>query len=336
LSYLSVSSDLPASVLNRLRANSVVVQNPQNIDKPISQSSSVDEIKELQTALTTLGYYSGPVTGNFGPLTKEAVLYFQLSEGIVDSPDSVGAGTYGPKTRTTLTAKLETHNEVLVSEKERLMENFEVLAVGLGKNSTGDDVVNLQRMLWELGYYRGSLTGEYDEATMEAVFNFQQKEGILDSEWERGAGYFGKKTYAAMEEAIEEKAKRIAAYPMQAQTWVPAARPLPKIASLSVPEIAFEKQSIVFSADLLNKNVVQTVALERTLDLNDRNEDVIKLQNILIEGGYLAAGLNTGYYGEKTQQAVLRFQMEQGIVSAATDSGAGRVGPRTLEALNHV
>jgi len=44
-------------------------------------------------------------------------------------------------------------------------------------------------------------------------------------------------------------------------------------------------------------------------------------------------GRTDGVYGEGLSAAVLRFQLEQGIISQETESGAGRIGPRTLRAL---
>ena len=70
-------------------------------DKPLINSRSViqaslkqgdrgQEVKALQERLLALGYYSGNTTGNFGPLTKKAVIRFQKQvkltpNGIVDS-----------------------------------------------------------------------------------------------------------------------------------------------------------------------------------------------------------------------------------------------------------
>ncbi len=84
----------------------------------------------------------------------------------------------------------------------------------------------------------------------------------------------------------------------------------------------------------MNKKVVQDFDLNTELSLNDRGEEVIKLQNFLIAHSYLVDSLNTGYFGEKTREAVLKFQIDQGIVTGTDDLGAGCVGPRTLNAIH--
>jgi peptidoglycan hydrolase-like protein with peptidoglycan-binding domain len=168
-----------------------------------------------------------------------------------------------------------------------------------------------------LGYYYGELDGVYNDETIDSVFKFQQDQGILSSAWDAGAGYYGKKTHAALTAAIDKKLQRVSEFPKAVQVWVPAKRALPKIASLAPPPVLLERQELHFGDDLLNKGA-----------------EVVKLQNILIRAGHLQAGLNTGYYGQKTQAAVLAFQKERRIVSSMEDSGAGRVGPKTRDALN--
>lgn len=70
-------------------------------------------------------------------------------------------------------------------------------------------------------------------------------------------------------------------------------------------------------------------------DLGSRmqGENVRKLQEILIELGYLK-GFATGVYDEKTVDAVLRFQKENGIILDNTDPAAGYVGPKTRAMLS--
>ena len=55
-----------------------------------------NEVMELQKLLNAGGYNSGPVDGKFGPLTKAAVIKFQLANGLK------GDGIIGDKTRAVL------------------------------------------------------------------------------------------------------------------------------------------------------------------------------------------------------------------------------------------
>jgi peptidoglycan hydrolase-like protein with peptidoglycan-binding domain len=49
-------------------------------------------VRELQKKLTKLGFYNGPVTGTFGPLTKAAVKKLQKAHKL-EQLGSVGPGT---------------------------------------------------------------------------------------------------------------------------------------------------------------------------------------------------------------------------------------------------
>ena len=60
--------------------------------------SSGAQVTALQSKLTDLHIYSGPITGVFGPLTQAAVKAFQKGHGIE------ATGTVGPLTRAALNA----------------------------------------------------------------------------------------------------------------------------------------------------------------------------------------------------------------------------------------
>ena len=73
------------------------------------------------------------------------------------------------------------------------------------------------------------------------------------------------------------------------------------------------------------------------LDFGDRGSEVTELQTYLATNvSIYPEGLVTGYFGQLTKAAVERFQTAQGIISQGTPAttGYGRVGPRTLTAIN--
>ena len=55
-----------------------------------------EEVRRLQIKLANAGFYNEEITGNFGPITKSAVLRFQKAKGLEP------VGQVGPKTRATL------------------------------------------------------------------------------------------------------------------------------------------------------------------------------------------------------------------------------------------
>ena len=152
-----------------------------------SSSSSVlkygvqnsEAVKTLQTNLKTLGYYkNGSVTGNFGNLTKEAVAQFQRDNGL----DADGIA--GTKTLAKIQEKLKgtSSSGSSSSSSSSLMQ--------LGSNS--DAVKTLQTNLKSLGYYTGSLTGNFGEKTQAAVVAYQKAKGLTAD------GIAGSKTLAAI------------------------------------------------------------------------------------------------------------------------------------------
>ena len=71
------------------------------ITSPLSFGSRGTQVTELQQILYNRGYYYGPISGNFGNLTKAAVIKFQKASGITPA-----TGLVGPKTRSKLNSEL--------------------------------------------------------------------------------------------------------------------------------------------------------------------------------------------------------------------------------------
>lgn len=69
--------------------------------------------------------------------------------------------------------------------------------------------------------------------------------------------------------------------------------------------------------------------LSQNLKRGMRNAEVLRLQNWLVANGYLEADYATGYFGEMTEAAVIKFQQERGLITSKTSNGAGLIGPRT-------
>jgi 3D (Asp-Asp-Asp) domain-containing protein len=73
---------------------------------------------------------------------------------------------------------------------------------GLMKGDNNSEVKRLQNELNNLNFLRTNASGLYDEATFNAVFKFQQSQGIVLSLSDIGAGYFGPTTRARLNEII--------------------------------------------------------------------------------------------------------------------------------------
>ncbi len=324
-------TELPKATLNRLMARTML--NPSIFSKPITKASPKASISDLQEALRMFGYYHGEVSGEYNSDTRQAVTVFQISEGILISEKSFGAGNLGPKTLSTLKSKIENFNSIVLKEQARLKDNLSELSVGLGKKDNGNKVYRMQQMLWELGYFKGPLSGKYNSVTMDAVFNFQKANGVVQTTYDSGAGYYGKKTHQALVAAVDRKILNLMKYPSEMQVWVPADIDLPSVRQLTLGPVFMPRSPLAFNL----KTETQTVAIpvfSKDLALGDKGDSVLKLQRILIRQGFLAKGLETGTFGVKTEKALIQLQLKKGIVTHAAQTGAGVVGPKTRNLLN--
>ncbi len=78
--------------------------------------------------------------------------------------------------------------------------------------------------------------------------------------------------------------------------------------------------------------------LTRTIYIGARGSDVTDLQNFLISLGYLQSGLNTGYYGPATREAVQKYQCNYMQICSGSEetTGYGMVGQRTRASIASV
>lgn len=183
------------------------LQNLQNIsvdsdavDGSLQRGDSGPEVTTLQNNLRIAGYYNGPSTEYFGSLTEEAVIRFQQDNGLVAD------GIVGSTTRSALynvggAAPISQSFDTFPQPPDQTAfssyydpvayDNTSSTIIQLG--SSGSAVTNLQTRLRDLGYYRGRITGYFDDATKRAVTQFQQASG-LDPD-----GIAGPRTFSALQ-----------------------------------------------------------------------------------------------------------------------------------------
>lgn len=181
----------------------------------------------------------------------------------------------------------------------------DVLSVG----STGSDVVALQEELRRLNFLRIDPTGYYGEVTEHAVFKFQQSQGLVASVDEEWAGIYGPVTREKMQTFVIARSEREK-----------------MIAQASSRTESTEEIVAVMTSD--------TPILTKELEPGVNDDEVIVLQQFLMEGGYFENPGVTNFYGSLTREAVIRFQIANGLIESESDTGAGRVGPSTLRAIN--
>ena len=141
--------------------------------------SSGAQVKILQNRLIVLGYLSGTADGEFAETTQAAVIAFQERNSIYAD------GIAGP---TTLTK--------LYSESAKKASSVVGHLGSLREGNTGSAVRSLQQNLKTLGYYTGSVDGDYGSGTTAAVTAFQQSSGL------KADGIAGKATLNAIYAAL--------------------------------------------------------------------------------------------------------------------------------------
>ena len=78
-------------------------------------------------------------------------------------------------------------------------------------------------------------------------------------------------------------------------------------------------------------------AIQKGLHRGMRSEAVTALQEKLAKQyGLATSDYVTGFFGAKTQQLVIKFQLEKGLISSSSSSAAGMIGPRTIKALSAI
>jgi peptidoglycan hydrolase-like protein with peptidoglycan-binding domain len=113
----------------------------------LSQGSTGAAVTKLQQRLKQRGYFNANPTGNFGRITKDAVIAFQRNAGI----------------SATGTVNRQTWNALLGSSQTQAKSSL-----------SAQQIRELQERLRQLGYFKANPTGTTGPITREAIANFQQ------------------------------------------------------------------------------------------------------------------------------------------------------------------
>ncbi len=183
------STNIPAEkfALEDFDADSVILtslpkSDPMELVRLAEFGDQEYSVRILQSSLKELGYFAENPTGQFGPVTQEALRKFQAEYGV-----------QGDGTSVTLETAAALSAASSITEK-----NLPELALGLQKGATGQDVKQAQKLLRYIGYYRGRTDGIFDQDLKESVTAFQINAGIVPSATDQFAGRIGPATRAAM------------------------------------------------------------------------------------------------------------------------------------------
>jgi peptidoglycan hydrolase-like protein with peptidoglycan-binding domain/3D (Asp-Asp-Asp) domain-containing protein len=175
----------------------------------LSPGDSGDAVRTLQQKLKDGGFYTGEIDGNFHDETLKAVKRFQVSQKIVPTENSYGAGYVGPKTLKVLASGSYTKNTAIPSAHaaEETITVPDAFKLDLKPGDRGEDVKNLQAELNRINLLGIEPTGVYGEVTEHAVFKFQQINKLAGDTQSPGAGIFGPMTRNALNALVAEREK---------------------------------------------------------------------------------------------------------------------------------
>ena len=250
-----------------------------------------DAVLKLQQDLSKLGYYSGTISGHFGSKTEAAVMSFQKANGL--SADGIA----GSKTLAKIATALGNSSSSSSSNSSSSNSSSSSAASSslLKQGTKSEAVRTLQQNLKTLGYYTGSVTGNFGPLTKEAVYSFQKANGLSAD------GVAGEKTLAAISSKLKGGSSSGSSN------------------NSSSSSSSGSNSSSSSTSSLLNTSI--------TLQQGTKNDEVLKLQNMLTSLGFYT-GNKTGNFGEKTADAVIAYQKSKGLTAD------GIAGKKTLAAIN--
>ena len=152
-----------------------------------------------------------------------------------------------------------------------------------------NEVLALGNFLKNKKYFSGKPSKKFTSALEKALIKYQTDNSLLNE----GAENLGVVTVATREKIATDSCKK--------------------------KDLEAPKTSCVF----LTRNLNRQNNDERFIDDNK------SLQRFLVQKGYLSSTFVTGDFGSLTREAVLRFQLDNGIISSSAAEGAGEVGPKT-------
>lgn len=285
-----------------LLAASTVIGMAAQATAQIDQGSRGQEVTELQQQLRELGYFNRPSTGNFGPLTKQAVIRFQQDEGL--TPD----GVVETKTKAALLRRLGRSDAEIPSPDTPNTTPEPVRRITLRRGATGKEVEALQKLLAAAGLYQGNPNGEFDGKTFTAVRQFQRNNRL-------GAdGIVGARTWSAL---LDNNGNAAAETPFNRDSFLGEN-------STTVQTTPNEGEQVGQQAGDQSGSQVTTAIIEQ----GSKGEQVRELQQRLQELGYFN-GRTTGNFGPLTKAAVIKFQQDSGLTPSGVLDEATKAALQT-------
>ena len=260
----------------------------------LRKGNSGTQVRQMQDRLIALGYLLGASTGTFDDATEAGVIRFQ------DRHTSYSDGVAGP----------DTLNALYSSSAKKTTSPAAVIGITLKEGAKEAQAVRLvQQRLKSLGYYTGSVDGDFGAGTTEAVKAFQRA-CKLTVDGAAGPGTLNRLFSSTAPTAKPTAAPVITAVP----GYITAAPSYDYNYGTAIPANTYVQVTPAPNGEYV------------TLRRGTYGTPVLQMQQALKQQGYYA-GNTDGYFGEGTEQAVINFQRLNGL------QADGVAGPATLRVL---
>jgi 3D (Asp-Asp-Asp) domain-containing protein len=182
-------------------------------------------------------------------------------------------------------------------------------SVAVGRTSDPDHIREVQEIFIRLGFYSGVADGIYSDAFYQAILAFQRSHGIIKNDDDYGAGYYGPKTRAALEADYRA---------LLAREWESAEAERQAAAAL--------EKRLTEAKNRVDDYLAKIGAPK----YGETSKRVRELQKVLKKLGYLDRK-DTAYFGDVTLDALVRYQLDRGIITDRDDADAGVMTDSTLK-----
>ncbi|MBQ3331329.1 MAG: peptidoglycan-binding protein [Ruminococcus sp.] len=206
--------------------------------------------------------------------------YYEDGEYLADTTRTIDGETYVFASSGKSTSSPSSSSSSSVSSSSSSKSDSDSDTGSLKKGSNGSRVEKLQQRLLDLGYYNGSVDGDFGDATETAFKLFQEKMGLyVDGVAGSDADYLFAEDAPAYKKAETEEEKP-----------------------------ASDKEELADTG--VNTEAEEAPAMSYTT--GDYSDDIYKIQERLIALGYMT-GEADGEFGEMTAVAVKNFQTANGL-----------------------
>lgn len=309
-------------------------------DTYLQVGSTGSLVTKMQDRLIQLGYLDGEATGRFDASTEAAVIAFQKRNC------SYWDGIAG---KVTLDA-------LFSSSAKGTSTSAGVVGTSLKVGSTGSAVSTLQSRLKKLGYYSGSVDGDFGTSTEEAVKAFQKKNGLTAD------GKAGSETLAKLNSSsavaagsdvlemgsrgdevvtLQNRLKKLGYYSGNVdgdfgESTANAVRAFQRRNGLTVDgrvgdataaQLFSSSAKAAATATPKPTSTPKPTATPSSLQMGSSGEKVVRIQSRLKTLGFYSGNVD-GDFGAATRDAVRAFQRANGLTVD------GKVGDATWNKLN--